>query len=214
MVGGAALMIAAVGSGWAAAGALAAPPSPVGVVPTGRPAIEVVGQSLQSGDAFVTVGYVTHLAGVPDAQLFSDPAIRDEKHARLVFADQSAVTARSTLQNQFVLTLSGATTMRWQTTPSSSFANPASFLAGRAVAVFRTRTHDVVNAIAPNSGIATAVEELSQRTAKKIPVSGKSRPLGKVGMHLRLDGTGAAVRSSITPTISSTVFSGVAVATD
>ena len=88
---GTAAVLAAAGSAWiCAAGAAGAAPAPrqLAVTPTGRVAMEVVGQSLQDGDSLVSVGYVTHVAGVSDAQLFSDPAIRDEKHARLVFSDQ------------------------------------------------------------------------------------------------------------------------------
>ena len=196
-----------------AAGAAQAPRQ-LAVTPTGQVAMEVVGQSLQDGDSLVSVGYVTHVAGVSDAQLFSDPAIRDEKHARLVFTDQLTVASRSVLQTLFILTFRGATTLRWQLTPSSDFANPASFSTGRTVGGFATRVHDVVNVLAPNSGIATAVEQLSQTRAGLIPLPGRPGRFGRVGVHLRLESTGIASRSSVNPVRSATAFSGVAVSTD
>ena len=196
-----------------AAGAAQAPRQ-LAVTPTGRVTMEVVGQSLQDGDSLVSVGYVTHVAGVSDAQLFSDPAVRDEKHARLVFVDQSAVTSRSVLQTLFILTFRGTTTLHWQSTPSSDFANPASFSTGPTVGVFRTRVHDVVNVLAPNSGIATAVEELGQTRAGIIPLPGRPGRFGRVGVHLRLESTGIASRSSVAPVRSATAFSGVAVSTN
>ncbi len=213
---GTAAVLAAAGSAWMCTGAAggAQAPRQLAVTPTGRVAMEVVGQSLQDGDSLVSVGYVTHIAGVSDAQLFSDPAIRDEKHARLVFTDRSSVTARSVLQTLFVLTFNGTTKLRWQATPSADFANPTTFFTGRAVGTFRTRVHDVVNVLAPNSGIATAVEQLSQTRAGTIPLPGRPGRLGRVGLHLRLESTGAASRSSIDPVRSATAFSGVAISTD
>ncbi len=214
--GGAAVILAAAGSGLMATGAVGGVQAPrqLAVVPTGRVAMEVVGQSLQDGNLLTSVGYVTHLAGVSDAQLFSDPAIRDEKHARLVFSDQSTVASRSVLQTLFVLTFRGTTTLRWQAKPSSDFANPASFAAGRAVGTFGTRVHDVINVLAPDSGIATAVEQLTQTRSGLIPLPGRPGRLGRVGVHLRLESTGAASRSSVSPVRSATVFSGVAVSTE
>lgn len=196
-----------------AAGAPATAPPVAGSVATGRVSMDVVGQSQQNDASFTSVGYVTHLAGVPDAALFSDPNVRDEAHAHLVFSDSSTVTARSVLGPLFVLDLSGRTTFRWQATPSSSFANPATFAAGSQVGVFRSRVHDVVTVLAPDSGIATAVEELAQTRTGRLPLPRRPR-LGKVGMHLRLEATGAARRSSLTPLISTTQFAGVALGTD
>lgn len=214
LIGATVVAVAVVGAACgAAAGAPKAAPPVAGAVPTGRISMEVVGQSVQNDASFTSVGYVTHLAGVPDSALFSDPAVRDEKHAHLVFSDASVVTARSVLGTLFVLDLSGRTTFRWQATPSSDFANPATFAAGRGVGAFRTRVHDVVNVLAPDAGVATAVEELAQRSAGRLPLPRRPR-LGSPGMHLRLEATGAARRTSLVPLISTTQFAGVAIGTD
>ena len=213
---GTAAVLATAGSAWMGAGGAGAAPAPrqLAAPPAGRVAMEVVGLSVQDGDSLLSVGYVTHVSGVADAQLFSDPAIRDEKHARLVFIDQSVVASRSVLGTLFVLTFRGTTTLHWQPTPSSDFANPPSFSAGRTVGTFSTRVHDVVNAVAPNSGIATAVEQLTQTRAGIVPLAGRPGRFGRVGVHLRLDSTGAASRSSVDPVRSTTAFAGVAVTTD
>lgn len=214
-IGTTAVLVAA-GSAWIGTGAAGAAPTPrqLAAPPTGRVAMEVVGLSVQDGDALLSVGYVTHVDGVTDATLFSDPATRDEKHAHLVFVDQSSVASRSVLGTLFVLTFRGTTTLHWQTTPSSDFANPPSFAAGRTVGAFRTRVHDVVNAVAPNSGIATAVEQLVQTRAGIVPLPGRPGRFGRVGERMRLDSTGAATRTSIDPVRSTTAFAGVAVTTD
>jgi hypothetical protein len=190
-----------------------AAPKRVGVAAPGRSALELVGKVVQSGNSFVGFGYVTHVAGIPDARLFTDPNKRDEAHARITFYGTARVTGRSTLANEFVLTLSGPTSYYFQATPHGSFATPTSFRLGRRVAVFATRIHDGVTVLAPNAGIATATEELSETALTTFRIAGTRYRLGVKGVHLRLDATGSAQRTSLAPLVSTTVFSAVATVT-
>jgi hypothetical protein len=167
----------------------------------------------QSGNAFAIVGYLTHVAGLNDARLFTDPARRDEAHARFTFTANATVTGRSLLQNLFVITASGSTRIYFHATGGASFASPASFARGTRIATYGMRFSDVLNVQAPNRGIATASEELTQVQVAAFRLAGRRFRLGAVGMHLRLDGTGEGVRTSITPLASTTAFATVATIT-
>ena len=70
---------------WAGASASAAAPRSVAVAPIGQTTQEFVGRVHQEVATFTEYGYLTHVAGLPDAALFSDPNQRDEAHARFTF---------------------------------------------------------------------------------------------------------------------------------
>jgi len=66
---------------------------------------------------------------------------------------------------------------------------------------------------APNRGVATAVEELTQTQAGAFRLGGRSFRFGSAALHLRLDGTGEGARTSLTPLASTTAFAAVATVT-
>src|SRR3954452_2639119 len=89
-----------VGAGSIAAGAAAtgtasaaSKPRTVGTVRGDRDAIEVVGRLVQAEDAITGFGYLTHVSGIPDAELFTS-AQRSEQTARFTFPSDVTATAR------------------------------------------------------------------------------------------------------------------------
>src|SRR4051794_9342223 len=102
-----------VGAGSIAAGAAAtgtasaaSKPRTVGTVRGDRDAIEVVGRLVQAEDAITGFGYLTHMSGIPDAELF-EGAERSERTARFTFHSQVTATARFLRPNLISVTGSG-----------------------------------------------------------------------------------------------------------
>jgi hypothetical protein len=198
---------------WLGTSATAAAPKTVGVAPTGQTTQELVGRVHQDIAAFTEYGYLTHLAGLPDAALFSDPAQRDEAHARFTFYAQHTLSARSVIDTLFALTIGGRTTMYFTAKPSRNAQDPASFAKGTKIATYSVRGHDILNVQAPNQGIATATASFAQTQAGTFALAGKQYRFGTVGFNQRLAATGEGKRSSINPLVSDIAIAGDVVAT-
>jgi hypothetical protein len=182
--------------------------------PLGETSVEFVGRAHQEGASFTQYGYLTHIAGIPDASLFSDPNVRDESHARFTFFAKTTLTARSVLDTLFVLTTTGDTSFYFQANPNRQPTDAASFAKGVQIATYFGRVHDVINVQSPNTGIATATEALIQKRITVFALNGKRYQLGRVGLRERLSATGEGTRSSVSPLVSDITIAGDAVITD
>ncbi len=191
----------------------AGPVTVVGVVPVGQTAQEFVGRVHQEGSTFTQYGYLTHVAGIPDALLFSDPNFRDESHARITFYSKTTLTSRSVIDTLFALNTAGDTRLYFQTNPNRKPTDAGSFAQGAQIATYTVRVHDILNVQAPNVGIATASESLVQRLVKAFTLRGKQYRLGRTGLHQRLSATGEGKRSSVSPLVSDIIIAGDVVVT-
>jgi hypothetical protein len=125
---------------------------------------EFIGRSDQNGAAITHYGYVTHVRGIPDAQLFFDPTTRTEATARLTYFATTTLNARHVLGNIITTAAPGTLTFFQRTTGGATFANPASFAVGTALAVLAIRYHNVLNVQGANQlgqpvGIASATAD-------------------------------------------------------
>lgn len=134
--------------------ALAQPGTPAALPTPGTNAFEFVGVIQQLGLDFTLTGYVTHIAGVDRALLFdgADPLARSEATARVLMSGSATGTARSILENLFVVNGEG-TIGFYLGGPGASFADPAAFSAGTQVAGTTVSVQDVVNVQAPQQGL-------------------------------------------------------------
>jgi hypothetical protein len=178
----------ATGAGQSVAGAPAA----------GVPAFEFVGRLEQVGGDFTLRGYVTHLAGVPDAALFTGPGDQSEATARVTIVARAKLRTRAILDNIFVITATGRATFRVRPGGGASFADPASFARGRTIGSARLRMQSVLNVQAPDAGIATVSGTLVQTTSAQVVLGGRRYRFGRVRLGLRLSASGQGTRSEPT----------------
>jgi hypothetical protein len=126
--------------------------------------VEFLGRSEQTGASVTHFGYLTHVDGLDDAALFSDPAVRTEATARFTFVATTTLNARHVLGSIIVTAAPGTLTIVSQDVPGASFADPASFGAGATLATFSIRYHNVLNTSdTPATGHAAAVADVVQQ---------------------------------------------------
>ena len=171
----------------------------VGIPRHGESAFEFLGRSDQDGPTVTHYGYLTHLFGLADAALFSDPTTRTEATARFTFSATTTLTARHEVGNMIVTAAPGTLTIYFNDTPGSDFAQPGSFAAGQAIATFSVRYHNILNVQAPNEGIATAVADLVQPSASAFTLNGGPHRVGHQGFQLRVRATGPGTRTQVDP---------------
>ncbi|MCC6616875.1 MAG: hypothetical protein IT320_25610 [Anaerolineae bacterium] len=183
----------------------------MGNAPDGENALEFIGKIDQVGPAFTGYGYMSYISGVPDDQLFSDPANRSEATARFTFASTANLTARSVLETLFVLNAAGSTTIYYNETPNGDFADATTFSSGTPIAISSERWQNIISVQAPDTAINTGMSQFHQTTATPFTLNGSNYQLGHVDMLLRFSYTGEAKRmDQILPT-STVVVAGNAV---
>lgn len=163
----------------------------VGIAPPGTNAFEFVGVVQQLGLDFSLTAYVTNLAGVDSALLFeeADPLARSEANARLLLSGTGTGTARSILDNLFVVNAEGAVTFSIGG-PGASFADAASFEAGTPIASMSVSLQDVINVQALQQGLATGYGTFIIDSTNAFDLGGASTVLAAPGTRYRLSFTG------------------------
>jgi hypothetical protein len=191
------------GAGTLAAGSAVAPTanaaavSTVGTARHERHAIEVIGSIAQDGVQLTGYGYLTHVAGLRDRQLFAG-AGRDEKAARFTFHSVATVTSRAIRPNLFAVVATGELSFFHHPSAGADFAQPDSFAQGTRIAQFDARYENVLTVIAPNQAITTVSGDLRQRAVKAFSLSGRRVRLGRRGLDYRLSVTGPGTRTDAT----------------
>lgn len=163
----------------------------IGVNTRGATAFEFVGKIEQRGLEFSLLGYVTHIARLSSASLFTgdDPFARSEADARVTIVATASGTARSILENLFVVNASGNAQF-FLIAGGATFDDPASFSTGTEIANASIRMQDVINVQAPQQGIATGVGDLTLEVTNPFEHDGESYALGEPGVRYRLSFTG------------------------
>ncbi|MBI1278406.1 MAG: hypothetical protein GC179_09785 [Anaerolineaceae bacterium] len=173
----------------------AATPQEVGIPPAGQNAIEIIGKIDQNGLAFNSYGYLTRINGVPDDQMFTDPANHSEATARFTYASTANLTARSVIETLFVLDAAGSTTIYYNDMPKGDFKDPNTFAAGTAIATANERWQTVINVQSPDTGIATGISEFTESSATPFTLNNTDYQFGHANLVLRSSFTGEGKRS-------------------
>lgn len=166
----------------------------VGMPQPGQNSMEFVGIVDQDGLNFSYYGYVTYLAGASNSLLFTGPFTQTEDTARMTFYGSATMTERAIISNVFNLNAAGTITFYFDDTPGADFDNPSSFIRGTAIATATTRFHNVLSVIAPNTGMATGVSELTQTATEPFEFNGQTYHLGRTGMQQRFTYSGFGTR--------------------
>jgi hypothetical protein len=189
----------------AGAGLLAGVPAahaaarPVGIAPEARQSIGVIGTILQDGPALTGFGWVTHVAGLAERDLFTDPSRRGAATARLRWHAEVRVAAIDVLPSLFSGTGSGRLRIFFAADGGAQDGQPDTFATGRLVARYAGQFRNIQTVIAPDHAVTQIIGELSQRVAHRFAVRGRHHQLGRRGLLQRLDASGPATRTE--PTI-------------
>jgi hypothetical protein len=190
VVGGAVL---AGGTAALAPGVAAAAPEDIAAGKPGTTVVEFVARIDQAGSGLVAYGYLTTVAGLRDAELFSDLNNRTEGTALFTAFADGTLTGRSVDGSVHSLDVVGSLDVYHRATAGATFADPGSFKTGTLVARYALELQDILTVIAPDTGLPTLTGDMLQtRTA---PARRSSRPFGQRNLRLRFFATGIGNRS-------------------
>ena len=169
----------------------------VGVAPEAREAVGVIGTILQDGPRLTGFGYLTHVAGLTAAELFTDPAQRGAATARLRWHASVVVDTLDVLPQLFYGTGKGR--LRFFHSPEGGAVDgePDTFTSGRLVARYTGRFRNTQTVYAPDHAVTEIIGELVQREARAFDLDGPRR-LGRVGALQQLEASGPAIRTDAT----------------
>jgi hypothetical protein len=219
-------MLASVGAGAAVGAGLGSVPvaeaadaasatGEVGVAPVGGTASRLVGRIDQNGGHFVGYGYYTLVAGLSQAELFSqvgNPLA--ESTAYFTFSGTASLVQRSALESEvFVLDVVGKLDHYYNSSPSASFADPASFARGLRVGTSEFSLQDVLNVFAPNEGIAELEGPVTQLSSKSFRHHGRLFHFGRRNLRTQLIASGRGTRSNPNPPVVSLSLAGAQLVT-
>jgi hypothetical protein len=179
--------------------ASAAATTRVGVAPEARQSIGVIGTILQDGPVLTGFGWLTQVAGLTDADLFTDPAKRGAGTARLRWHAVVRVAHIDLLPALFFGTGAGRLRIFFASAGGAQDGQPATFATGRLVARYAGEFRNIQTIIAPDHAVTEIIGELSQRSAQRFVVRGRHHQLGRPGLLQRLEASGPATRNE--PTI-------------
>jgi hypothetical protein len=198
------VFIVGAGASMAAPAAAGAQQRRAATAPEARHAIEVIGTIVQEGLTQTGFGWLTHVAGLDADDLFTDPTRRGPQTARLRWHARVNVTARDVLPNLFSARGAGPLRIFFARDGGAQADRPETFAAGKLVARYAGRFHNVLTVVAPDQAITEITGELAQRQARAFELAGAQRRLGRAGTLLRLTAAGPGTRSE--PTIPRATF--------
>jgi hypothetical protein len=162
-------------------------------------AFEFLGRSNQEGPNVIHFGYLTHIFGLANELLFSNPNVRTEATARFTFFSRTTLDSRHELGNLITTSAPGELTLFLNQIPQGNFNNPDSFMRGTAFASYSTRYYNVLNVQSPNQGITNATVELTQHRGGVFVMNGNRFHWGHPGLRARLSATGQGTRTQPEP---------------
>jgi len=162
-------------------------------------AFEFLGRSNQDGPNVTHFGYLTHIFGLADDLLFSNPNVRTEATARFTFFARTTLDSRHELGNLITTSAPGELTLFLNEKPQGNFDNPESFARGNGFASYSTRYYNVLNVQSTNQGITNATVELTQERGGSLVLNGNRVQWGHPGLRARLSATGQGTRTQPDP---------------
>jgi len=181
------------------------PAALIGAAAQGERAFEFIGRSDQDGSDVSHYGYLTHIRGLPDEALFSDPVTRTEATARFTYFGATSLNARHQVGSVLTTAAPGSLGIFFKEKPGADFNAPDSFKTGQAVASFSGRYHSVLSVEAqitsdsPGRGSIRAVAELTQNAAAAFSLEGRSFQFGHPEMRERLSASGTGTLTQAQP---------------
>jgi hypothetical protein len=175
----------------AAAPAASAAGRPVAETQPGTTAAEFRARFAQTGptgEHFAAYGYLTAADGTTDADLFQGASLSDATALLTAYAEGELVR-RTVDQSVHSLDIEGTLTIYQRAAPGASFANPASFTDGTAVATFDITLQDIVTVFTTGKGLPTLTGDMQQTQSGRLS-DGGGRNFGHVGARSRLFATG------------------------
>lgn len=132
-------------------------------VPAGASTLaEFIGRSDQDGDFVVHYGYLTHLRGAADADLFFDPDNRSVATARITYFAVTQIDSRHALSNIITTSAPGTVTFYVRDAPGANFGAPNTFTNGTPAETLNLRYYNVLTVQGTNQqgqqvGVISAV---------------------------------------------------------
>ena len=186
----------------------------VGIGTTEQNAFEFIGRIDQNDLDFSGFGYLTYIKGFSNADIYSDSLYPSEDTARFTYVATATLTSRAVLSDVFVINAEGSLTIYYtETPPDRSLDNAASFASGTPVATTSMRYHDILLVQAPNKGLASGVNELTQLSASTFSLNGQDYQFGQPNQFYRLTSIGNATRTNTVPPVSFVLLAGNATTT-
>ena len=132
---------------------------------------EFIGRSDQNGSYITHYGYLTHLRGTADADLFFDPGNRSAATARITYFAATILDSRHVLGNVITTAAPGTVTFYVRATPGANFNDPSSFAVGTAAEAFALRYYNVLTVQGANqqgqqAGVTAAVGDGESATRR------------------------------------------------
>ena len=157
---------------------------------SGTTTVEFRGRVTQSGDSFISYGYLIKASNADDSALFADPTTPSETTALLTAYATGDLLARVTDMSVHSLDIVGTLTIYQRSQPGASFNDPSSFQIGTAVASYDMTLQDVLTVFAPLQGLPTLTGDMLQTAAATLsgPLAGQK--FGRPGAQLRFFATG------------------------
>ena len=166
---------------------------------SGTTTVEFRGRVTQSGDSFISYGYLIKASNADDSALFADPTTPSETTALLTAYATGDLLARVTDMSVHSLDIVGTLTIYQRSQPGASFNDPSSFQIGTAVASYDMTLQDVLTVFAPGQGLPTLTGDMLQTAAATLsgPLAGQK--FGRQGARLRFFATGLGALTDPTP---------------
>jgi len=166
---------------------------------SGTTTVEFRGRVTQSGDSFISYGYLIKASNADDSALFADPTTPSETTALLTAYATGDLLARVTDMSVHSLDIVGTLTIYQRSQPGASFNDPSSFQIGTAVASYDMTLQDVLTVFAPAQGLPTLTGDMLQTDAATLsgPLAGQK--FGRQGARLRFFATGLGALTDPTP---------------
>lgn len=170
---------------------------------TDRRSVEFIGQTNQAGTSLTTFGWLTHLEGVADSQLFTgpparsffDPRAANESLARFTFFSVTTLRSASRIAHHLSVKATGGLAVYFQPNGGARLTDPNSFARGTRISSFSGRFQNRLvifdgGQFEGQWAITSLSGDLIQRTARSLSVGGRRRTFGRRGLRWSLDAGG------------------------
>jgi hypothetical protein len=166
---------------------------------SGTTTVEFRGRVTQSGESFISYGYLIRVSHAHQSGLFSGTPL-SEKAALLTAYATGDLRARTTDDVVHALDIVGTMTVYQRSSPGADFNNPSTFQVGTPVGRYDMTLQDILTVIALNTGLPTLTGDMLQTAAQPLagPLAGQK--FGRKGTRLRFFATGLGHKTDDAPT--------------
>src|SRR5262245_23613704 len=171
----------------------------VSLGPSGTTTVEFRGRVEQSGESFISYGYLTRASNTEESDLFSGSTLSDQTALLTAYAT-GELRARTVDRSVHSLDIVGTMTIYQRSAPGANFNQPSSFQAGTPVATYDMTLQDVLTVFMPNQGLPTLTGDMLQTVAQALSGSLAGQKFGRKGARLRFFATGLGNKTADVPT--------------